>query len=446
MSKMPRSSALRNLDRHPDPGPLRAQFVDARTASGLNSDDLTVLEHKHDPYRQDTPALRRDAVWFADQVARFLPGGQTVHLRGIFYRIVAHGRIRKPDRTVFTNTDDNWEWMTKVAAKAARWLGLVPFERIVDERNAAPEIVEPPAAVQPEWFLSSGVSFGTSPDLGGALPRYCMFNFTPPPQPFRLILIGEKVSLAGELRSVATEVGAELVLPTGDLSDTLIYGIAKRADEDGRPAAIFYFSDFDPAGWTMPVGLSRKLQALRDLYFPDLDVQVHAVALNLDQVTRLDLPSTPLKATEIRADRWREAMGHEQTEIDALLALHPGEVARLARQACKPFWDPTLRGRVFAAQSKYQRIADERLEAHPEYAAARTEIEDALAAAESAVADLEQAQDDAREALDGIEMPPLDLPAPELGPMGETPTPLFSTDDDWVDATHRLIERKGFRP
>ena len=98
----------------------------------------------------------------------------------------------------------------------------------------------------------------------------------------------------------------------------MIAEMAARAAEDPRPAVVLYFSDFDPSGWQMPVSVSRKLQALRTLRHPDLRIAVHPVALTLDQVRDLNLPSTPLKETEKRADKWRARMGHEQTEIDAL--------------------------------------------------------------------------------------------------------------------------------
>ena len=59
----------------------------------------------------------------------------------------------------------------------------------------------------------------------------------------------------------------------------------------------------------MPVSIARKLQALRDLLFPSLRFEVVQTALTVEQVRDLDLPSTPLKETEKRADRWRAAFG-----------------------------------------------------------------------------------------------------------------------------------------
>ena len=132
----------------------------------------------------------------------------------------------------------------------------------------------------------------------------------------------------------------------------MIAEMAARAAADPRPAVVLYFSDFDPSGWQMPISVSRKLQALRTLRHPDLRIAVHRVALTLDQVRELNLPSTPLKETEKRADKWRARMGHEQTEIDALAALRPEELTRIALDALKPFFDFTLDERCERAATR----------------------------------------------------------------------------------------------
>jgi len=184
-------------------------------------------------------------------------------------------------------------------------------------------------------------------------------------QPYRIIEIGEKTSLGPVLRQVRGV--AELLLPTGEISDTLIHGMAERAAVHGRPAVVFYFSDFDPAGHQMPISVSRKLQALKLLEFPDLSIEVHHVALTLEQVVALDLPSTPLKDTERRADLWREVMGREQTEIDALAALRPEVLLQIARDAIAPFRDATLERRGAEARIEWMRQAEDALRDHPDY-------------------------------------------------------------------------------
>lgn len=173
----------------------------------------------------------------------------------------------------------------------------------------------------------------------------------------RLAFIGEKQSLADVLEPIAQQYRADLVLPTGELSTTLLYGIVKRAWNDGRPCRIFYFSDSDPTGFHMPIEVSRKLQALVDDRFPELDVQLRHCSLAAEQVQVLGLPSTPMKATERRADKWRERFGVEQTEIDALATLRPRDLRDIVEKAVAPYWDETLLARTLEARDDAQEMA-----------------------------------------------------------------------------------------
>ena len=87
-------------------------------------------------------------------------------------------------------------------------------------------------------------------------------------------------------------------MPTGEISDTQMYIMAKAGAEDGRKLIVFTLADFDPSGWQMSISIGRKLQALKDLLFPELEFEVRPTGLTGDQVEKLDLPSTPLKETE----------------------------------------------------------------------------------------------------------------------------------------------------
>ncbi len=82
--------------------------------------------------------------------------------------------------------------------------------------------------------------------LGGFAPR----------QKYRIVLFGEKTSLQDILLPIAELIGGELLLPTGEASETIVAELADRCDADGRPAVVLYFSDFDPAGRQMAVSVS----------------------------------------------------------------------------------------------------------------------------------------------------------------------------------------------
>lgn len=412
-------------------GALRRQIEAAAHTVGLSLCDLTVAAVQNDPYRYDTPARHRDGQWFAEQIARFVPSGP-IHLRGLHYRLVASGDVHKPDGKPYINADPEWEWLQKIA-QAARWLGYVPFSRIVDQRNGLPQIFVP-TQEQPQGWLNRNEIYGW--DLDQLLPAVHYSGFLAR-QPNRIIFIGEKSSLKEVLLPIAQAIAGELLLPTGEASDTMIAEMAARAAADGRPAVVLYFSDFDPAGAQMPISVSRKLQALRDLLYPELTIEVHAVALTIDQVRTLDLPSSPLKETERRGDKWRAIYGHEQTEIDALAALRPDELHQIARNAVTPFFDRTLNSRTSEAARQWRAAAEEQLHADPGYIAAQNEIAHLLDSLNGLI-------DEIRFAQSRIELPanlpPIVLPAPAL--TTTAPRPLFTTADEFAAATRRLIAAK----
>jgi hypothetical protein len=256
-------------------GPLAQIMQRAMAKTGLRMGDLTVMSDDADPYRLDTPANRFTAQWFAKQVRRFVPPGRRIHPRGVFYACVSAGDVLKPDGELFENTAENADFLNK-AARYARWLGYVPFERIADHKNDAPVVREAPSSAQPiahVWADDLEIdeldadSLGVSARLVGFTPR----------QPYRLALFGEKTSLEDVLAPLAEEFSADLYLTGGQISDTLLHGMACDAVADGRPLVVVTFSDFDPAGyWDMPTAIGRKLEALRDLLFSTLRFTVRA--------------------------------------------------------------------------------------------------------------------------------------------------------------------------
>jgi hypothetical protein len=104
--------------------PLRAALDAVIAEHGCSLKDLTVLAAKNDPFRIDTPARHRDGQWLAETAAELGLGSRRIHLRGLHYMVL--GRT-KPDGTRYENTDKNWEWLQGDCAKAARFLGYIPF-------------------------------------------------------------------------------------------------------------------------------------------------------------------------------------------------------------------------------------------------------------------------------------------------------------------------------
>lgn len=412
-------------------------MAQAQAETGATLKALTVLDRRADPYRLDTPVNHRDARWLARWIDELVPSGQ-VHLRGLHYLLAMIHRPRKPNGKRYANTTADWEWMSETAAKAARWLGYVEFDRIKDQRNATPTIIEAAEPQQPQPVVYTGIA-AEIPEIGDLRPSPIMYR-DDPQQPYRIAIVGEKSSLAEIVTPEAERLGADVFLPTGDISDTLVYQLARAAAEDGRPLVVLYLADCDPAGWHMGVVIARKLQALADLHFPSLAFEVRRVALTPDQVREHGLPSAPLKESEKRADRWLELMGVEQTEIDALVALRPDLLVSLLRDAAAPFFDETLAGRADEAEARWRIAAQTRIDA----ALDEDELASLQERAEQAVAELHAVDDELDELVSGdVDLGGFDQPTPVIASEPASP-PLVSSAWSWVKQTARLVASRDY--
>ena len=421
-------------------------------ATGLHINDLRVMSAKRDPYTLDTEINHRIGQWFAENIDRFVAALITIHLRGLHY-ILATKAIVRPDGKLYVNSHQCWNWLQDDASKAARWLGYVSFDRIHDARNEDPIWCAytignaPPSSSGERRIAVDGGSLEAEvPDLGDMLPSLSIVGSNRPQQAYRLGLIGEKSSLLPVVEPFARQYSIDVVLDTGDASDSHVYQMAQRAAADARPFVVFYLSDFDPGGHNMPTSVSRKFQALCDLRFPHLDLRLYPVALTLEQCIEFDLPTAPLQPTEKRKPKWLARFGREQTELDALMALRPGELEKLLHAAIGPFFDATLDKR-FDAANALPEDTDAWFKALPAYTAAVEAITPLREAASAAAEELTDAVEQhveavhkaVREAEDAPKLDPVEI-KPEI--TVEPPEPLFHSTDDFITTTRKLIARR----
>jgi hypothetical protein len=390
----------------------------------------------------DTPANHRDGSWIGEQLERAFGQHRRTHWRGLHYAILVRGDILKPNGEVYANTDDDWHWLSETAGKAARWLGYVDFERITDNRNSEPIIHRKPKITPAPW-LSIELDIAI-PSIDEIEPIAGISGFEGR-QPYSLSIFGEKASLEDVLLPLARRFEADLYLPSGEISDALLYRMAKDGADDGRPMAVFVLADCDPAGHQMAVSIGRKLQALRDLYFPALEFEVIVVGLTVAQVRELGLPSTPLKETERRADRWREAFGVEQTEIDALATLRPRDLERLVVEAIDPYYDATLRSRVADARAEWEQAAQEAVLYQIDRHALAIIRERAAGKLVEIKAELDSINHQLRIAASGVaQLPEPIVPYADVEEKASRLAPLISSTWDWADATVALKARKAY--
>ena len=122
--------------------------------------------------------------------------------------------------------------------------------------------------------------------------------------------------------------------------------MALRASKYAVPARIIYISDLDPVGRSIPKAFARKVEFTIAKLGLDLDLQLIPLALTPEQCRHYRLPRTPIKATQKGKDKFEQTFGVGATELDALEALHPGELARLLEAEIDNFLDAGLERRV----------------------------------------------------------------------------------------------------
>jgi hypothetical protein len=139
---------------------------------------------------------------------------------------------------------------------------------------------------------------------------------------------------------------ANLQTGLGELSITATLALVSRLQRMGKPARIFYVSDFDPAGQSMPVAVSRKIEYFVRTLGLEVDVRVFPVVLTLDQVQYYRLPRTPIKETERRRGGFEGRYGEGAVELDALEALYPGQLQAILSQYIECYYDTSLEERT----------------------------------------------------------------------------------------------------
>lgn len=307
------------------------------------------LAPQNDPFYCGTPGDKLWGEWFAELWNRF---GYTtgVHLRRIHYRIVSQSPpVLMPNGKPYENTLECWKDLTD-ASKYARYLKLVDVNDFDDKRSTAARDFEKAVINAPNIGVDY-FSYGDSDGLSIELPE-----FPDPPgyliggydqhQPYHLEIWCEKSTMNDILEGLAERFGATVQIGVGEMSITRVRDLVKRIQKKDRPARIFYISDFDPAGKSMPVAVARKLEYFSYERSVELDIRVFPLVLTEDQCRDYQLPRTPIKEAEKRAAHFEERFGAGATELDALEALHPGALSQIIAEAMAPYYDKGLVRRV----------------------------------------------------------------------------------------------------
>jgi hypothetical protein len=405
---------------------------------------LHVLDSHTDPFLAGMASRRRDAEWFAE-IWSDLGGTRGFHLRRFYYLVISQDPpVFLPDGTPFVNTQ-RCAAILYDAGRDARHLGLVDADDLVDRKNPAPRIYLQEADPG-EINCQGGLGDLIEPTL--EIPRLTLATPTIS-QPYQVELWCEKSTMNDILDPLGQRYGVNVVTGSGELSLTHCVGLVRRAEESGLPVRILYISDFDPAGASMPVAVARKIEHV--IYregLHDLDIQVRPIVLTHDQCVEYRLPRTPIKETEKRAERFEERFGEGATELDALEALHPGELERFLVREIECYYDTSLDEAVEDKAADIQLDLDVlTAEVHEAHAEDIAKLEGERKKVLAAIKDfkrkttpiLRKIQKDLDAQAPDVDQ--CDWPEPREG--DEDPDPMFDSTRGYLDQIERYKQHQG---
>lgn len=290
-------------------------------------DDLLVSARKNDPFYVGTPGELAQAEWFGGVWQN--SGFDKAHLRKVHYAHLSNPENKRHNGLPYENTDPDWEYLNS-ASLAARYLGVVPFAKIVDKKQPDPHIFANYDNEEPTFYVEV-------PEL--ATPNIETYGFNVSNvQPYHLEVWIEKSTMDDSILPLCEKYKANLVTSTGEFTTAAIEVLIRRIKESGKPTRIFVIADFDPAGVSIRKSFARRVEYFLRRESAPLDVKVCSLGLNPVQVESFNLPRVAIKETETRKDTFERIFGEGGAELDALEVLHPGAIAKLVDGALAPFY------------------------------------------------------------------------------------------------------------
>jgi hypothetical protein len=132
-------------------------------------------------------------------------------------------------------------------------------------------------------------------------------------QPFYVELWGEKATVLGSLRPIASEWGMTLRVCRG-------FGSAGMEDQVGRlfegidkQIIVLYVGDFDPSGVLIEQDMHRRVRAASGV-----DFQMVRLAIQPEDISEFNIPPQKIKASDPRARTFLKQYGNATVELEGL--------------------------------------------------------------------------------------------------------------------------------
>ena len=136
-------------------------------------------------------------------------------------------------------------------------------------------------------------------------------------QPCHVEVFLEKAALEGVLLPICQSLEVPFTASRGFGSASIMYETGKRLQSQflrGKALHVMAIFDMDPSGMSMTQDIQNRLRMFSD----GSPVNVHRLALNMDQVEKYHLPENPVKLADSRSSSYISRFGTHCWEVDAI--------------------------------------------------------------------------------------------------------------------------------
>jgi len=279
-------------------------------------------------------------------IDEFLAKGYDLTLRQLYYQFVARDLFPEERRWVLVrgkwvknaegtkNAPPNYKWLGK-SLNNGRLAGLVDWDAIKDRTRA----------------MESNNHWDSPESLVDACAEQFAVN-TRSDQEVHIEAWVEKEALIGVVERVCREIDIPWFACRGFVSQSAMYEAACRCRYLGRSKSILilHLGDHDPSG----VDMTRD--NLDRMVMFGIDLAVHRIALNMDQIEMYNPPHDPVKLTDSRSQPYIDKYGDESWELDAL---DPDVLSSLIRDEAAKHTDEDKRQARIVEQEEGKEILTE---------------------------------------------------------------------------------------
>lgn len=270
-------------------------------------------------------------------------------VRGLYYQLVRRGLfpedrkwrwtgtkwVRDPNGT--KNAEPNYKWLIGIMTDA-RLAGFVDWSHLEDLGR--------PLSGQSYWNHPADV-------IDSAFHAFQLDKWKV--QPAYIELMVEKQALQSVILPICKRHHLPFMANKGYNSVSALYEAGQRYSEkhheDGKDVHVIYLGDHDPSG----IDMSRDIEDRLATFTRNMPLTVHRIALNMDQVRKMDIPSDPAKLTDSRAKGYIRKFGSEGWELDAI---EPSELDRLITKQVNALLDVELWNKEQRREDKYKKVLD----------------------------------------------------------------------------------------